>query len=87
MPDLDPELAVLSRALDQATRMLEEVTSARMTTPTPCRDWTTADLVDHMVMAPAKFAAMVRGEKVDWSVQSHVDSAPATAFRTGLLHG
>ncbi len=31
VPDLYPELAVLSRALDQATRMLEEVTSARMT--------------------------------------------------------
>lgn len=33
-------------------------------------------------MSPAKFAEMVRGEEVHWSAPPHVDSAPATAFRT-----
>ncbi|HEX3222769.1 MAG TPA: maleylpyruvate isomerase N-terminal domain-containing protein, partial [Nocardioides sp.] len=63
MTNRGDELAVLSRGLDQAARLLDEVTEADLTTATPCENWTVADLVDHLVVSPARFAQMVRGEQ------------------------
>ena len=84
MTNRDDELAVLTRGLDQATLLLGSVGDHDLTSPTPCHDWTTADLVDHLVAAPARFAQMVRGEEVDWSAPTpHVGDERAEAFRTG----
>jgi uncharacterized protein (TIGR03086 family) len=78
----DDELAVLSRGLDQAARLLDEVTEADLTTATPCENWTVADLVDHLVASPARFAQMVRGEQVDWSTPTpHAGDERGAAFR------
>jgi len=70
---------VLSRALDQLATLLRSVGQDDHGRPTPCSDWTVSDLVDHVVQTPAKFAAMVRGEQVDWAAPTpHVDDPVAT---------
>ncbi len=82
MTDRDTALAVLARGLDQAEALLGSVEGADLDAPTPCHDWTTAELVDHLVAAPRKFAQMVRGEEVDWSAPTpHVGDDRATVFR------
>lgn len=83
MTNRDVELAVLARGLDQAVTLLDSVTDDDLAAPTPCRDWTTGDLVDHLVAAPASFARVVRGEKVDWSTPpAHIGDDRAEAFRS-----
>jgi hypothetical protein len=80
----DHELAVLARGLDQATALLDSVSTDDLGASTPCHDWTTAELVDHLVAAPEKFARMVRGDEVDWSAPTpHVDGDRADTFRAG----
>jgi uncharacterized protein (TIGR03086 family) len=84
MTNRDEELAVLVRGLDQATSLLGSVDDSDLTAPTPCHEWTVAELVDHLVAAPTKFAAMVRGDEVDWSAPTpHVDGNRGEAFRAG----
>jgi uncharacterized protein (TIGR03086 family) len=82
MTDRDDELSVLSRGLDQAAELLGSVTDDDLTAATPCHDWSTAELVDHLVAAPRRFAQMVRGEEVDWSASTpHVGDDRAEVFR------
>lgn len=84
MTNRDDELAVLHRGLDQATSLLGSVGDDDLTNPTPCQAWTTAELVDHLAAAPARFAQMLRGEEVDWSASNpQVGSARAETFRAG----
>lgn len=84
MTDRDEALAVLMAGLDQAALLLGSVGDDELTHPTPCHDWTTADLVDHLVAAPGKFARMMRGEEVDWTAApAHVGVDRADAFRAG----
>jgi uncharacterized protein (TIGR03086 family) len=83
MSDRDDELSVLTRGLEQAAALLGTVTDEDLTAATPCHDWSTAELVDHLVAAPAKFARMVRGEQVDWSAPTpRVGDDRAEAFRS-----
>jgi uncharacterized protein (TIGR03086 family) len=78
----DERLDVLARGLDQATNLLADVPEDLLGAPTPCQDWTVADLVDHLVAAPAKFARMVRREEVDWTAPPpHVGRERAATFR------
>jgi uncharacterized protein (TIGR03086 family) len=78
----DDELAVLARALDQAAALLGSVGDDDLSSATPCDDWSTGELIDHLVAAPAKFARMVRGEEIDWSAPTpHVGSERADTFR------
>jgi uncharacterized protein (TIGR03083 family) len=84
MTTRDDDLAVLSRGLDQAAALLESVGDDDLAASTPCDDWSTAELVDHLVAAPARFARMVRGEEVDWSVPTpRVGADRARVFRAG----
>jgi uncharacterized protein (TIGR03086 family) len=79
----DDEIAVLARGLDQATTLLGSVSDDDLGSETPCDDWTSAELVDHLVAAPAKFAQMVRGEDVDWGAPTpHVGAERADVFRS-----
>jgi uncharacterized protein (TIGR03086 family) len=83
MSDRDDQLSVLTRGLDQAADLLGSVTDADLSTPTPCHDWSVAELVDHLVAAPRRFARMVRGEQVDWSrPDPHVGADRAEVFRS-----
>lgn len=47
-PSAEP-VALLSRSLDQAGALVASVTDDQLTLPTPCRAWTVAELVDHLV--------------------------------------
>jgi uncharacterized protein (TIGR03086 family) len=83
MTDRDDQLAVLSRGLDQAVDVLGSVGEQDLNRTTPCHDWTVAELVDHLVAAPANFASMVRGDEVDWSAPTpHAGDDRADAFRS-----
>ncbi len=84
MTNLDDGLGVLSRGLDQATFLLDSVTEDHLAEPTPCHDWSTGQLVDHLAVAPTHFAEMMRGEDVDWSAPPpQVGSDRAEVFRAG----
>jgi uncharacterized protein (TIGR03086 family) len=84
VPNRDDELAVLTRGLNQAAALLGSVGDDDLDGSTPCRDWTTAKLADHLVAAPANFAQMLRGEDVDWSAPTtHADTEREAAFRSG----
>jgi len=73
---------VLARGLDQAATLLAAVGDDDLAAPTPCRDWSTAELVDHLVAAPSRFAQMMRGERVDWSAPTpHVGDERVATFR------
>jgi uncharacterized protein (TIGR03086 family) len=63
----EDDAAVLRRALDQLGDLLEAVDTDALEGATPCAEWTVQDLVDHIVVAPGRFARMMRGEQVDWS--------------------
>ncbi|HET8663721.1 MAG TPA: TIGR03086 family metal-binding protein [Nocardioides sp.] len=78
------ELDVLRRGLDQAAALLESVQEDELAEPTPCSEWSMAQLVDHLAAAPTTFAKMMRGEEIDWSAPPpHVGSERADAFRRG----
>src|SRR5262245_49011124 len=78
----DDNLDVLVRGLDQAAHLVGDVSEEQLSGPTPCSDWTVADLVDHLVAWTANFGRTVRGEQVDWSAPTpHVGSDRADAFR------
>ncbi|HWJ82114.1 MAG TPA: TIGR03086 family metal-binding protein [Nocardioides sp.] len=61
------EVRVLVHALDQAADELDHVHPDDLDGPTPCSDWDVGTLADHLVAAPARFLAMMRGEEPDWS--------------------
>lgn len=67
MTDQTPGHDALFRGLAQQRDLLAEVDASALDRPTHCPGWTLHDLVDHVVHSPATFAAMVRGEEVDWS--------------------
>jgi uncharacterized protein (TIGR03086 family) len=83
-------LTVLARALDQLGDLLVHVRADQLDQATPCEDWTLGHLVDHVVAAPAKFAAVLRGEQPDWGAHPpHLDDGWAAAFRSSaddLMH-
>ena len=72
---------VLHVGLDQVSSLLETVGPEDDDRPTPCKDWSVTELVDHLVQTPKKFASMVRGEDVDWSAPTPHENDPLTAYR------
>jgi uncharacterized protein (TIGR03086 family) len=76
------DLAVLRRAVDQLTGLLNAVDRNSLSDQTSCAQWTVQDLIDHIVAAPARFARMVRREPIDWSAPTPPSGAdPAGVFR------
>ncbi|QIM21532.1 maleylpyruvate isomerase family mycothiol-dependent enzyme [Phycicoccus sp. HDW14] len=76
------DTGTLETALDQLVDLVDEVDDDTAGRPTPCRDWTVDDLVDHVVNGVQNFARGVRGEEVDWSTPTpHVEGDRATALR------
>ena len=75
----DTDTRILAGGLDQLGTLLRSVGPDDLRHPTPCSDWTVSDLVDHVVQTPWRFAAMVRGEQVDWAEPTpHADDPVAT---------
>jgi uncharacterized protein (TIGR03086 family) len=78
----DDAVDVLARGLDQAARLLGDVSDDRLGEPTPCADWDVADLVDHLVRATANFGRTVRGQEVDWLAPTpHIGPDRVDVFR------
>ena len=78
----DDDAAVLRRALDQLAGLLDDVPGGALGDPTPCPQWRVQDLVDHIVATPSRFAAMARGQAVDWSATPAAGRDPAARFRS-----
>ena len=62
----DP-VPLLSRALDQAGRVIAGLQPDQADLPTPCRSWTVRKLVEHMVGDLAQFTTAATGGAPDWS--------------------
>jgi uncharacterized protein (TIGR03086 family) len=60
-------ITVLSRALDQTGDVLAGIHREQLSDPTPCADWTVAQLIGHVVSAPRRFLEMAKGGEPDWS--------------------
>src|SRR5690349_8393364 len=75
------EIRVLSRALDQTGALVAEVGAADLSSPTPCSDWSVADLQQHLAAAPGRFLQMLRGDEVDWAASPQFDD-PEETLRT-----
>jgi uncharacterized protein (TIGR03086 family) len=84
------EIRVLSRALDQTGDVLAQVHVDQLSLPTPCSDWTVAELAAHLVATPGRFLQMLRGEEADWSATpAPIADRAAETFRNAaddLLH-
>ncbi len=76
------DTSTLSTALDQVVDLAARVDDDTAGRPTPCADWTLADLVDHVTQGTRNFAAGVRGEDVDWAAPApRVEGDRAHALR------
>lgn len=76
------DTTTLSTALDQLVGLVSTVDDDTAGRPTPCRDWTVGDLVDHVVSGVHNFTRSVRGEEIDWSAPTpHVEGDRAAALR------
>ncbi len=77
-------LVLLSRALDQAGGLIAGTHSELAELPTPCRSWTVAHLVGHLVNDLGNFATAVKGGRPDWSkAAEQIDDDWAAAFAAG----
>jgi uncharacterized protein (TIGR03086 family) len=74
---------LLDTALRQTEAVLANVREDQLEAPTPCEDWTVAELVDHLVAAPGRFAAMMRGERPDFASSPRTGTDRAERFRAG----
>lgn len=79
MTDTDTSLIV--RGLDQLVSLLGGVTPDQASRPTPCADWTVADLADHVVGTTAQFTVMAQGGQPDWGAAPTHEAQPAEALR------
>jgi uncharacterized protein (TIGR03086 family) len=80
---MDP-IAQLQRSLRQTAVVLDNAAGAAPEAPTPCRAWTVADLVDHVVFDTSQFAVAARGERPDWTLTPpRVESPYGAVFRPG----
>ena len=80
----DSSVDQLAKALDQAGRALDAVSTDNLDNPTPCSDWTVRQLAAHVATGPGTWARMARGEEVDWSAIPEVpDGEWGRTFRAG----
>src|SRR5918994_1612507 len=85
----DDDAAVPRRAPDHPAGLLADGPRGALGDPTPCPQGRVQDLVDHIVAAPSRFAAIARGRAVDWSATPSAGHDPAARFRAhadDLLH-
>ncbi|WP_285661232.1 TIGR03086 family metal-binding protein [Actinorhabdospora filicis] len=64
----DPFLSLHARALARTDDLVRTVSAADLDRPTPCADWTLAQLLAHMVGQNNGFAAAAMGETEDRTV-------------------
>ena len=71
--------SIVTRGLDQLGGLLTVVTPDDAGRPTPCAQWTVAELSDHIVNSTAGMATMARGGQPDWAASTH-HGDPASAL-------
>ena len=54
---------LFERATRHADAVISRVTSAQLSHPTPCSEWTVQDLIDHMVGGPAYLLSALGGQQ------------------------
>jgi len=90
VPEPERAVIVLSRALDQCGDVLAQVHGGQIDRPTPGRDWDVGRLVAHVVAAPGRFLAAMRGEQPNWSTEPPpIGTEWAAVFRNAaddLIH-
>jgi uncharacterized protein (TIGR03086 family) len=64
MPDRDI-VTLDARAVRASVRAVSQISAADLARPTPCADWTLADLLAHMTAQHNGFAAAAAGEGAD----------------------
>lgn len=63
----EPVLDLLSRTLDQTAAVIAGIRPDQADRPTPCPEWTVAELVRHVVAGGlGRFTVAARGEMPDW---------------------
>ncbi|MEX2255271.1 MAG: TIGR03086 family metal-binding protein [Acidimicrobiia bacterium] len=82
----DDPVALYRRAADGAGAVMDAVTAAQLSGPTPCTEWTVQDLIDHMVGSTDYLvAALVGATPTPRSGATAADfHAGASAVRDGL---
>ncbi len=83
------DVDMLQRACDITDRVMSGVQPAQLGGPTPCRDWTVRELMEHMVSSTDFFAdAAERGsvaEDREWPSYSPEELVPAYRRHAGRL--
>lgn len=74
---------IVSRGLDQLGALLATVTPEDLGRPTPCSEWTVAELSDHIVNSVAGMATMAAGGQPDFGDTTHHDDPAAALQREG----
>lgn len=54
-------IGALDNAARESTRLIAGVSDDQLNAPTPCKDWTVSDLIDHMVGGAGMFAGAFGG--------------------------
>jgi len=73
--------SIVARGLDQLASLLDGVTDDDLARPTPCSDWTVADLAAHVVGTTAQFTVMASGGQPDWGAAPPPADQPGAALR------
>lgn len=72
----------LQRALTQAADLLDAVTEADLTKPTPCTEWDVRALANHLIAQPRIFVTMLQGAPPGWNGREDYTSQLGDELRT-----
>jgi len=67
--------------LDQIAKLLDSLSADQLELPTPCDDWTVAELAAHVVGTAEQFTVMARGGQPDWAAPAPQTDQPGQALR------
>jgi uncharacterized protein (TIGR03086 family) len=71
----------LNLILDEYSRLIEGVSPAQWTAPTPCENWDVRTLVNHVVMGQYVFAAALQGQDRPDVTADYLSGDPAGSFQ------
>lgn len=72
----------LQRALTQAAELLDTVTQADLSRPTPCPEWDVRKLANHLIAQPRIFVTMLQGSPPGWNGREDYTEHLAEELRT-----
>ena len=80
-------IAMLRRAVDTATVVIEHTTAAQFADPTLCTNWTVKDVINHLVVATRTFA--IAAEQASTTPEAHttVPASPLSPTRVSAWIG